>query len=103
MTIRQTAVSAEFRGRIASIFRMAIFGAVPLGALAGGLLASAGGIRLPLVLAGTAQLALTALTANPIRNRMPVPAEADEVIDLALDEALIDAVMDLTPVPAGVS
>jgi MFS family permease len=103
MTIRQTAVPAEFRGRIASIFRMAIFGAVPLGALAGGLLASAGGIRVPLMIAGGAQLALTAFTANPIRNRMPVPADAAAVIDLTEDEALIDAVIDLTPVPATVS
>jgi len=99
MTIRQTAVPAEFRGRISSIFRMAIYGAVPLGALAGGLLASAGGIRLPLMLAGAVQLALAALTALPIRRRMPVAAEPETIIDLEAD----DAVIDLTPVPAGVS
>lgn len=96
MTIRQTAVPAEFRGRIASIFRMAIYGAVPLGALAGGLLASAGGIRLPLAVAGIAQLVLAVFTLAPIRRRMPVPAKAEPVIHLEDEEPVID----LTPVGA---
>jgi MFS family permease len=71
LTVRQSAVPPELRGRIASIFRMAIFGAVPLGALAGGILAAVGGLRLPFLVAGLMQLSLAALTARPLRRRLP--------------------------------
>ena len=58
------------RGRIASIFRMAIFGAAPLGALAGGFLAAAAGLWLPLAIAGCLQLAIAAATAGPLGRRV---------------------------------
>jgi len=70
LSLRQSAVAPELRGRIASIFRMAIFGAVPLGALAGGFLAAAGGLWLPLVIAGCVQLMIAAATAAPLSRRI---------------------------------
>jgi MFS family permease len=74
LTMRQSAVAPELRGRIASIFRMAIFGSVPVGAMLGGVLAAAGGLQLPLIFAGVAQLTLAAATAGPLRRRMPASA-----------------------------
>jgi MFS family permease len=76
LTVRQSAVPSELRGRIASIFRMAIFGAVPVGAIAGGLLAQLGGVRLPFLVAGGLQLTLAAATARPLRRHLPVPSRA---------------------------
>jgi MFS family permease len=80
LTVRQSAVPAELRGRIASIFRMAIYGAVPLGAMAGGVLAATGGVRLPLVVAGLLQLALAAATARPLRRRLPALARTAHTV-----------------------
>jgi MFS family permease len=57
MALRQSVVPAELLGRVGNAFRMCLFGAMPLGALAGGLLAQSS-LRLPFFVAGAVQAAL---------------------------------------------
>lgn len=50
VTLKQTLTPAELRGRVISAFRTLMEGAAPVGALAGGLVAEALGLRAPLLL-----------------------------------------------------
>ena len=62
VTLRQRIVPDEMLGRVNSTYRMLGWGMIPLGALAGGLVAQAAGLRAPWVLAGSLRgLALIAL------------------------------------------
>ena len=88
LTLRQSAVPPELRGRIASIFRMAIFGAVPLGAVAAGLLAVAGGLWVPFAVAGCLQLTIAAATARPLSRQIRRPAVI-RLMTAALDPATL--------------
>jgi len=60
VTVRQELVPDALLGRVTSTYRMLGFGANPLGALAGGLIASAFGIR-PMLAAGGALVVVVAL------------------------------------------
>jgi len=77
ITLRQAAVPDELRGRVGNVFRMCIWGVIPLGALAGGLAAGVFGLRAPFLMAGGAQLLLVTVTAGRLR-----AAVARPVIDL---------------------
>jgi MFS family permease len=52
VTLRQQIVPDDLRGRVNSAYRMLGWGLMPLGALAGGLVAEAAGLRAPYILAG---------------------------------------------------
>jgi MFS family permease len=56
MSLRQMMIPAELMGRTMAAYRMVIWGGIPLGALAGGALASATSIPTVFVVAGTAQV-----------------------------------------------
>jgi predicted MFS family arabinose efflux permease len=65
LTLRQRIIPNELLGRVGSVFRFFIFGAVPVGALVGGLVASRFGLRAPFVLAGALQAVTVVLVARP--------------------------------------
>ncbi|MEZ5219074.1 MAG: hypothetical protein R2715_21410 [Ilumatobacteraceae bacterium] len=54
-------------GRISRLLRSAIVGAYPLGAIAGGVLASSGELKTPLLAAAGLQLLVVALLVRPLR------------------------------------
>jgi predicted MFS family arabinose efflux permease len=53
VTMRQRAVPDDMLGRVGSAYKMLGWGMIPLGALAGGLVAQAAGLRAPWIIAGT--------------------------------------------------
>jgi len=62
ITMRQRVVPDDMLGRVNSAYKMLGWGLIPLGALAGGLVAQAAGLRAPWIVAGTFRgLALLAL------------------------------------------
>lgn len=85
ISTRHRLVPDELQGRVGNIFRMSIWGVIPLGLLSGGILATAGGNRLPIVVAGVAQLVLAALTCRVLRRRLESDRTGD-VIDLRAEE-----------------
>jgi len=69
ISLRQLLTPAELMGRVGSAWRGIVWGAAPVGALAAGVLALLGGLRLPLIAAGVAQCVIAASLARPlIRN-----------------------------------
>ncbi len=67
MTLRQRRVPGHLLGRVGNITRWCIFGVVPLGALAGGLLAEGVSLRTPFLLAATVQIVAVAVFARRLR------------------------------------
>jgi MFS family permease len=65
VTLRQQIVPAELLGRVNSVYRMIGWGLMPLGAVAGGFVARAGGLRAPYLAAGIL-CALTLAAALPL-------------------------------------
>ena len=70
LSLRQVLVPDELRGRVGNAFRMCIWGVIPLGTLAGGVLAQAVSVRAPFLVAGVAQLVLTVTCAGRLRDRV---------------------------------
>ncbi len=66
ISLRQLLTPAELMGRVGSAWRGIVWGAAPVGALAAGVVAVFGGLRLPLVVAGVAQCAVAVLLARPL-------------------------------------
>ncbi len=64
-TLRQAAVPDHLLGRVTSTYRLIVLGAVPLGAAAGGILASAFGLRAPFWIAALG-LAVAAVAFAPV-------------------------------------
>ena len=64
-TLRQAAVPDHLLGRVTSAYRLIVLGAVPLGAAAGGITASALGLRAPFWMAAVG-LTVAALVFAPI-------------------------------------
>lgn len=90
--LRQMLIPSELLGRVGNAMRMCIYGAMPLGAAAGGLLAHSIGLRGMLVAAGALQLGVVGLLGRPlVRALAAAPAEtgeAEPVIDLVDTDAL---------------
>jgi hypothetical protein len=80
MSLRQSSVAPELLGRIGNIYRMVIWGIIPAGTLAGGLVASGLGLRAAFYAAGAAQLVLLASVGR--RLRRTVAAVEQPVLDL---------------------
>jgi MFS family permease len=75
-TYRQRATPPALRGRTDGIFRFAAMGSLPLGGIAGGLIASNLSLRAPFV-AGAALVAVVAVaTVRPLGGVRPAPADA---------------------------
>lgn len=66
----------EMRGRVAGASRLLAWGPQPLGALAGGLLATWFGLRAPFLVGGLAFLVMLALTRQATSNRSLAAARA---------------------------
>jgi MFS family permease len=65
VSLRQQVVPGHLLGRVNSVYRMLGWGLMPLGALAGGFVAHAAGLRAPYIVAGLL-VGLSALVALPI-------------------------------------
>ena len=70
ISLRQRHIPRALMGRVSNVFRSIIWGAIPLGALIGGLLADTRGLRSPFVFAGLAQIALVVATAVSLQRRV---------------------------------
>ena len=68
VSLRQRIVPGHLLGRVNSVYRMLGWGLMPLGALAGGFVAHAAGLRAPYVVAGLL-CALSVLAALPLLRR----------------------------------
>ena len=66
VAFRQRITPPEMQGRAATIWRTAVWGAIPLGALAGGVLATVSSIAAPLAAAGVIQWVLAVVSARPL-------------------------------------
>ncbi|MGH9068362.1 MAG: MFS transporter [Acidimicrobiales bacterium] len=69
VTLRQRHIPPELLGRVSNVFRTAIWGAVPVGALVGGVLAQHLGLRAPFLVAGAAQVVLALAVGLPLERR----------------------------------
>jgi len=76
---RQRIVPLDLLGRVTSVFRMLAFLAMPLGALGGGLIAHAVGLRATYVAGGVLLLITTVLVLRPLREMPNAPAGAESV------------------------
>ena len=81
ISLRQRLTPPELMGRVGSAWRGIVWGAAPIGALAAGTLASVGGLRLPIVLAGVLQCAVAILLARPLLKSIRA-GEEDASLDL---------------------
>lgn len=96
VSLRQSIVPDALLGRVNSAYRMIGLGTMPLGALAGGLLADAFGLRAPYLIGGAAILVVafwcsTTVTSRAIerarRRARWTDDDAEPVIDLTILEA----------------
>jgi MFS family permease len=69
VSMRQSLVPDELLGRVNSAYRLVGWGTMPLGALTGGLVADAFGLRAPFFLAGVVALLLAAWLSLTVSNR----------------------------------
>lgn len=70
ISMRQKLTPDNLMGRVGSAWRGIVWGAAPVGALAAGGIALAGGLRLPLLVAGGAQCVVAGVLARPLSRRM---------------------------------
>jgi MFS family permease len=73
VSLRQAIVPDRLIGRVVSAFRMLAYGAVPLGAILGGIVGRALGVRAPFLL-GAALLAACGVLVLPVVNDRAVQA-----------------------------
>jgi hypothetical protein len=66
ISLRQRLTPPHLMGRVGSAWRGLVWGAAPVGALVAGSVATLGGLRLPLVLAGVLQCAVAVIFAYPL-------------------------------------
>lgn len=69
VSLRQSLVPDELLGRVNSAYRLVGWGTMPLGALAGGLIADAFGLRAPFLVAGIVALLLALWIGLTVTNR----------------------------------
>ncbi|MEP6625891.1 MAG: MFS transporter, partial [Acidimicrobiia bacterium] len=69
VSLRQTLVPDALLGRVNSAYRMLGWGTMPIGAIAGGLIASAFGLRAPFLVGGVSALLLAVWIASRVTNR----------------------------------
>lgn len=97
LTLRQSTIPPELLGRVSNAFRVCLYGAMPLGAMAGGFLARSHGLRTPFVVAGSLQIAVAAVLARPIARLLrEAPADVDEPVVIDLVEGRAEELI-LTP------
>ena len=67
MALRQRVVPADLQGRVTASYRMVGLGALPIGAAAGGLLATQTSVQSAYLIAGLALMVATVVAARPLR------------------------------------
>lgn len=67
MALRQRVVPADLQGRVTASYRMVGLGALPIGAAAGGLLATQTSVQSAYLIAGLALVVATVVEARPLR------------------------------------
>lgn len=95
----QRVIPNELMGRVGGASRMLAFGALPLGALAGGFIGHAVGLRAVWTIGGLIHLAATAIALWPISRWRPeqlLPAGAEQPSD-GPPEAAVDISPETTP------
>ena len=97
-SLRQQIVPAQMQGRATSAYTMVIRAAQPLGALVGGLLASAISIRFAFFSAFAIQLAVLALAGSPLVGRIREFMHPERPIDIR--RRIIDLTSAATADPA---
>jgi MFS family permease len=76
IALRQRLTPPEAMGRVGAASRGIVWGAAPVGALVAGTLAALGGLRLPLVLAGSLQCVVAVVLARPLLKALREDASA---------------------------
>jgi MFS family permease len=88
LSLRQSVIPCELLGRVGNAFRMCIFGVIPLGALAGGLIAHSVGLHAVFLVAGGLQLVVIAMVGPRLARRLAgLTSLPKDVIELDLVRA----------------
>jgi len=77
ISLRQRLSPRDLMGRIGSAWRGLVWGAAPLGSLVGGAIADRWGVRLPLVIAGIAQCAISLILVGPLARSLAASWRAE--------------------------
>jgi MFS family permease len=70
LSLRQTVIPSELLGRVNNVFRMCVWGMLPLGGLVGGVLVSQFGLHTTFLIAGLVQVAVLILVSRRFKARM---------------------------------
>jgi len=90
LAMRQELVPLSMLGRINSAFRMFIYGAVPVGALLGGLVADLWSLRTAILVAAIAQMVTVVFVARPILTTLGAPDVDLRIVDVDLRTVDVD-------------
>ena len=88
VTLRQMLIPTPLAGRVNVVMRTCTYGAMTLGALAGGVLATSAGSQAPFAAGGVLQVAATLAIGLPLARRLAVDATTEidvDTIDLDVD------------------
>jgi predicted MFS family arabinose efflux permease len=97
LSLRQSLIPSELLGRVGNAFRMCIFGVIPLGALAGGLIAHSVGLHAVFIVAGGLQLVVIAMVGPRLARRLAgLTPPPEDVIDLDVVSA-VAGLMNMEP------
>jgi MFS family permease len=95
VSLRQAITPERIQGRMNSVMRFIVWGAIPLGSFAGGILASLIGIKATLIISGVGcSLAFLPVLFSPVRSvrEMPELLEEEPVLDVLLSDTEAAAV-----------
>ena len=95
VSLRQAITPERIQGRMNSVMRFIVWGAIPLGSFTGGVLASVIGLKATLILGGGGcSLAFLPLLFSPVRSvrEMPEPLDEDPLLDVLLADTEAAAV-----------
>ncbi|HLB19592.1 MAG TPA: MFS transporter [Gaiellaceae bacterium] len=87
VSLRQAITPERIQGRMNSVMRFIVWGAIPLGSFTGGVLASVIGLKTTLIVGGIGcSLAFLPLLFSPVRSirEMPEPLDEEPVLDVLL-------------------
>jgi len=87
VSLRQAITPERIQGRMNSVMRFIVWGAIPLGSFTGGVLASVIGLKTTLIVGGVGcSLAFLPLLFSPVRSirEMPEPLVEEPVLDVLL-------------------
>jgi MFS family permease len=99
VSLRQAITPERIQGRMNSVMRFIVWGAIPLGSFVGGIFASLIGLKATLIVSGVGcSLAFLPVLLSPVRSvrEMPEPLEEAEPV---LDALLADTEAAVVPTP----